>query len=434
MFKHSIYNNLIPITNKYSLLYNTYTNKYLLLSPILRSGIRSSVESLEKDYPVFYKQLIETGCLVDENEDEALRLAERVREVDENMSSYRLTINPTINCNFKCWYCYEEHRKTKMLPETLEAVKKFITAKTNSPELKEFHLSFFGGEPLLYYWPVVLPIMEHLNRCKQNRPELHTFVHFTTNGYLLDERMIASLKEQQAQSFQITLDGTREEHDQTRFPYKGGKSFDRIVRNVICLLENGFKVTLRLNYTSRNARRMQEIVPLFAGLAEEAKQNLTVDFQQVWQDRGSETEDTQAYIEACIDLFTMQKIRTTHKYHDYVRNSCYADKKNSAVINYDGKVYKCTARDFTPGNSEGYLSPEGEIVWDMEKYQLRRTIRFTRPQCRQCRIAPICGGACSQKHIEQQNSVRACLLGYDEQAKDEVLLDKFYADVVKPNL
>ncbi|MDY3070292.1 MAG: hypothetical protein SOR57_11735 [Parabacteroides sp.] len=85
---------------------------------------------------------------------------------------------------------------------------------------------------------------------------------------------------------------------------------------------------------------MQEIVLLFAGLAEEAKQNLTVDFQQVWQDRGSETEDTQAYIEACINLFTMQKIRTTHKYHDYVRNSCYADKKNSAVINYDGKVYK----------------------------------------------------------------------------------------------
>ena len=28
------------------------------------------------------------------------------------------------------------------------------------------------------------------------------------------------------------------------------------------------------------------------------------------------------------------------------RNSCYADKINQMTVNYDGGVYKCTARDF----------------------------------------------------------------------------------------
>lgn len=409
----------------------------MLLSSTLRQVMNMPVAALRMNYPLFYEQLIGTNCLVDEETNESFLLKKRICAIDENPKSYQLTINPTISCNFKCWYCYENHYKTQMEESVLISTKRLIAKIMQNPELEFFNLSFFGGEPLLYYWKIVLPILEHFNLCKKKFPKISTFIHFTTNGYLLNERMITNLKEQQVSSFQITLDGTREEHDQTRFPYKGGKSYDKITRNVIALLQNGFHVTLRLNYTAKNAERMKEIIPLFIRLSNQEKKNLIVDFQQVWQDRDSQNEQnerTQAYIEECIDLFAEQQIMTSHHYHNYVWDSCYADKKNSAVINYNGDVYKCTARDFSTANREGYLSSNGEIIWNLDKYRLRRTIRLSRTECQQCRIAPLCGGACAQKQIERQNNSLSCLLGYTEEIKDQIILDKFYVDIVKPDL
>ena len=34
------------------------------------------------------------------------------------------------------------------------------------------------------------------------------------------------------------------------------------------------------------------------------------------------------------------------------RSRCYADKKHSTVINYNGDMYQCTAREFTAANCE----------------------------------------------------------------------------------
>ncbi len=46
------------------------------------------------------------------------------------------------------------------------------------------------------------------------------------------------------------------------------------------------------------------------------------------------------------------------------RNSCYADKINQMTVNYDGGVYKCTARDFNEKNRLGQLCDDGTVLWD----------------------------------------------------------------------
>lgn len=393
------------------------------------------IENIKKEYPNFFKQLIEAGCLVDINLDEPNLLKQRISEVDETKKKYWMTVNPTVSCNFSCWYCYENHEKTKMQPEVLSAIKKLISKETSSPELEEFNLNFFGGEPLIYYDDVVLPIIQHLNVCKREYSGLQTYIHFTTNGYLLNDKMIESLRENKVNSFQITLDGTREEHDRVRFPYKGGKSFDKIIENVTKLLKSKFQVILRLNYTQDNAARMKEIISAFVPLNEEDKKYLVVDFQQVWQDRDNSTQTaiTEERMEECMDLFKKEGIHISHWYHNFVWNSCYGDKKNASVINYNGDVYKCTARDFKTENREGVLLADGTIKWDNEKCLLRQTIRYSRKECQTCRIAPICAGSCSQKQIERRLvNPNDCLLGYDESFKDEIVLDKFYTEIVEP--
>lgn len=432
--KFNKYISIIPLTDKYSLLYNSYTNKYLILSPHLKDIIvKDSFEDIKIMRPALFEQLIQTECLIDQSTDETGLLKERIRNIDENCKIYHLTINPTVNCNFKCWYCYEEHiPKSKMDISTINNIKKLISNQMFVPELELFSLVFFGGEPLLDYWDVVLPIMEYYRSCLDVNKNIKGNISFTTNGYLINEKIIQSLKDNQVNSLQITLDGIKEDHDNTRFPYKGGKSFDKIVTNIIALLNNGFQVILRLNYTQHNASRMKEILPLFTSLGNERKSLLLVNFQQVWQDRddfGNENE-AQEHIDRCIELFSNANIMTFHKYHDYVWNSCYADKRNEAVINYNGDVYKCTARDFTKQNRAGYLSDEGTIIWNKEMQKIRQSIRFTRSECLSCRIAPLCGGSCSQRQIENTNTT-TCLFGYNDYQKDKIVLDKFYNDFIK---
>lgn len=428
--KISIYNSLVPLTEKYNLLYNAYTNKYLVLPLHLTQIVKNTdLNEIQNNYSDFYDQLTDAGCLVEDEVDEAGLLKNRIQEIDNSTDRYRLIINPTINCNFKCWYCYEEHiPKSKMDSDVLARTQKHISKILSQEGLKAFDLSFFGGEPLLYFKDVVLPLIKYVNTdCHEKGIEFG--IHFTTNGYLINDKMIEDMKTYKAGSFQITLDGCREQHDQVRFPYKGGNSYDKIISNIIKLVQNEFYVVLRINYTQNNLENVSEIAKDIESIPEEFKKYLSIDFQRVWQDIDSkdisEEEKLEKTLEHNVEIFSNLGLQVTYKSPEYVWGSCYADKKNEAVINYNGDVYKCTARDFKKENRVGYLSENGEIVWDEAKMKERCNIRFTKPICQSCRIAPLCGGACSQNHLESMK-YNNCALKVDEKGKDKIVLDRFY--------
>jgi uncharacterized protein len=44
------------------------------------------------------------------------------------------------------------------------------------------------------------------------------------------------------------------------------------------------------------------------------------------------------------------------------------------VINYDGKVFKCTVRAFNDKNSEDILTKEGIIDWKIDKLMNRMNV------------------------------------------------------------
>lgn len=114
----------------------------MLLSSTLRQVMNMPVAALRMNYPLFYEQLIGTNCLVDEETNESFLLKKRICAIDENPKSYQLTINPTISCNFKCWYCYENHYKTQMEESVLISTKRLIAKIMQNPELEFFNLSF----------------------------------------------------------------------------------------------------------------------------------------------------------------------------------------------------------------------------------------------------------------------------------------------------
>lgn len=414
-YKFSLFNSIISVGDKTDVLYNAFSDRFMLVRKGLIQGrLLESVKRTE-----LIDNLIEGGFIVEKTLDEVEAVKQLSQRVDENEEMFNLIINPTLNCNFNCWYCYEAKTTLDMMSERiLNRVKKFI--QRTAAKCSSFHISFFGGEPLLGYQKVVKPLIIYANEvCKDSGTELS--ISFTSNGYLLTEEMILFFKENRVFNFQITLDGNRKLHNQTRCLKNGSGSYSKIIQNVILLLENEFYVTLRFNYTDKNIASFIEVVEDLQCLDKQQKSFLMISLHQVWQ---NVSVDLRKEVIRVMEYYNLNGFSISPPIFDNVRNSCYADKKNNALINYNGDVFKCSAVDFENAKREGLLGSDGIILWENNSLEARLKSKFKNKPCLECRLLPICNGACSQKAIEYQN-YDYCILSYSEDKKDEVVLDRF---------
>ena len=425
--KQSRFTTCIPLQNGYTIIYNALNDKFIVSNSInlsLRGNqITGSADKLTG-------QLSEAGVLLDDGVDEVKLLADLFERIDNNDSEYHIHINPTLNCNFRCWYCYEEHQSaSRMQDGVLQAVLKLLaTTVERNCELKVLYLSFFGGEPLLYYRDIALPIIHHAQDiCAKRGVELQ--LHFTTNGYFLSGKVLESLKGIDT-SFQITVDGGREFHDKTRFCINGKGSYHRIRNNIKEAAKDNNNVIFRINYTAENLKSVYDIPVDMADIDNDAKKNISVDLQRVWQDLDSDNDIENEVSHIC-SLFRDKGFSChTHYMRGAPGSSCYGDKRNNVLINYNGDVFFCTARDFKREDRAGYLDADGQIVWENNALERRMAVKFSRDECRNCRIAPICGGGCRQRAMERINR-EGCLLDYSEENKTDIVLRRFEQFFVK---
>ncbi|MCD9574465.1 radical SAM/SPASM domain-containing protein [Flavobacterium soyae] len=422
--KTSKFNSFFPYEDKI-IGYNAYKNDFTILDPelydLFQAAERENITELEEVHPDFYNHLQEKGFVISKDVNELEQVKSLVYEIDQaDNGNFHVIINPTMNCNFKCWYCYETHIKDSKMGELeIKKTLNFITRVLNQPGLKQFSLSWFGGEPLLYFNKTVLPILEKVSAlCKDKGVKMLS--DFTTNGLLINQDLLDKCVKFGVKHMQITLDGHRERHNKVRFISKEKGSYDEIIKNIKLSLKNGITITCRLNISKETLEDLNKIVDDFSDLDEAARKFLNFSFNRVWQEK----EDLhQAMIDA-MTYFKQNNFNVTYnKDIDSVRDSCYADKRHQATINYNGEVFKCTARDFNSGNKEGDLQEEGMIEWN-EKFDLRMNAKFKNPPCLECKIMPICNGGCSQSALENLGK-DYCVNDFDESKKLEIVKNKF---------
>lgn len=411
--KYSIYNNIIELSENTTVIYNALTDKFVFLSNLIQ------IPEKPIDLPVKFHELFkQAGIIIPIETNEYQEYLSKAKEIECDDNSFRLIINPTINCNFKCWYCYEDHYPSQMLPKTIFSVIKLIEEIANKHKI--IRLSFFGGEPLLYYKQVVSPIIKATNELlSRNNNQL--YVDITSNGFLLSDSIISELKCLPELRFQITLDGGPNIHDRTRFVNKEIGSYNRITDNVKKLVENGIKVTLRVNCTKSNIESVKEVPLTFSSLNVSQKDLIHVDMQKVWQ----EAHDIDEEIDQVMDVFKQAGFRISHK---LLGPYCYGDLKYSAMINYNGDVYKCTAVNFAKRKRDGYLSDDGQIIWENDSQNHRFAMKFTNEPCRKCKIFPLCHGGCS-KHSIQAAGKDYCIFDFSETKKTKFITDRLLYNI-----
>ena len=176
-----------------TIIYNSRTGALAIIdsehSDMLNQFINNDIKICDE---VFLKQLTECGFLIPNDMDELFLLKLNLFKKRYNTQKMYLTIAPTMSCNFRCVYCFEQghYGKGCMNSETIINIIKFIQERL--PELKSLHINWFGGEPLLAM-PVIQEISSEVIRlCEQYNVDYDASI--ITNGYLYTKQVANQLK------------------------------------------------------------------------------------------------------------------------------------------------------------------------------------------------------------------------------------------------
>ncbi len=419
--KESYYNYYLP-HNKVVLFYNSFRDAYLALNKTLFEDVtfdnRINLEILKEKYPKVLDSLCQNGFIVDDNLEEQILYENLYYRRRFDKKCYDITINPTLDCNLKCWYCYESHKKTSILSDELS--NNIITHIKNKCETEPFEflkLNFFGGEPILKPQVVKDLILRIKNLSVEYEFEVH--IHFTTNGTIIPKSLLDVLKDCRV-SFQITIDGNKSSHNSVRVRKMSGNekgTYNIILNNIrrICDgLENSM-VNVRINFSNETLKNIESLID---DLDFCDRKKVSISLHKVWQ-VDNESINKARLFEFIRYANSKQFIVHYMMLNNYGGSACYADNYNQVVINYDGKIFKCTARDFNDENCEGVLTKEGLINWNTDRLLYRMNIRIAE-NCKKCKLLPSCPGICSQKKMENQDEV-LCALDNDFTIQDYII-------------
>jgi len=441
IYKKSYYNLIVKDKSIDKHIYfNTLTGNMFSVKKndkMLIDDLLSDINNKKNEYPNLFEVLLQKGFIVNGEWKELDVIRVRNKNgvfLDRN---YHFFINPTLECNFNCWYCYENHPKGRMSNETIKIVKQHLEYMIKVERINGLNLSWFGGEPLLYFSSIVYEISLFAKTlCEDNNIP---FVNqITTNGYLITPSIINKMSEIKLNKFQITFDGNEEEHDKIRFIKNNHKgSFRKIInnmKNIIDKLDDVF-IILRINYTDITLKTLDSI---FDEFEPKYRSKIQISFQRVWQTYDKIiSNSTNPNLLNCIDKCKIMGYNVKDLHFTINKEKvCYVDKLFHLEMNWDGKIYKCTARGYDDKYVVGKINDSGKIDWKPESLMNHfSTSTFDNRMCIKCKLLPICMGPCVQKVIEsKENNIKnMCYLNFTEISVKEYII-RMYKDRNKSNI
>ena len=204
------YYNIVKSIGKDTWIYNTLTGSFVKWE----TDSWKSLGLNGKDFP---EELISSGIIVDDKENETLTYQLKYYRAAFDNRHFHIDIAPTMKCNFACHYCFEEGNKNQ--PVMDNEVEQKLVAFIEANKSKEIIINWFGGEPLLGFNKIV-SISEKLDQLN-----IKYEASIVTNGSLLTKEKSAKMNQLHINRVQVTLDGIGDIHDKRRSFKNGRPSF-----------------------------------------------------------------------------------------------------------------------------------------------------------------------------------------------------------------
>ena len=380
-----------------------YKESYSLLFES-RNTQKLSTADFDED---LWEALCINNIISDNDTDDYLKYKASITNIRKQRTGMHLTLAPTMDCCFRCHYCFEKYKEKKyMTPEIMDQIIKYVTSY---PELKNIKITWFGGEPLM----AVPQIEEFYDKFRDiwQEPFISNII---TTGYHIDKESVRVMQKVGISSVQITLDGMKETHNKVKHLPSGEDVFERILSNIELLNDSApeINITIRVNLTLGNK---EEYIPLhklcltrFYG-----RSNITISPAFVL-DRGtgdicrSNNNIFFGHIERSKFILNLAKngINSVFvRYPEPFFNECAIRNEMAIAFDPEGYAYKCWE---VIGNKEyaiGKLNDDG-ILTDINQTILNRQLygadTFDDPICSQCKYLPICNGGCPIQRIENK--------------------------------
>lgn len=323
-------------------------------------------------------------------------------------SFLNIVLVPGLDCNFKCPYCFEKVKGNEKLFDTdlntyFSAMK--LYAEKNFQEYDTIEISLFGGEPLLFS----KQIFDYFEYIEKNIPNTSYFSSIVTNGSLLDTETMKKLLKYKCRSIQITIDGYKEKHDESRIFKNGKESYELLINNInnaVPMIPEECQFNLRINL---NNVTVNDIEKTLTDINVQIRNRVKVLFRPIYntdcfkQNNSNKLCDLKPFLDKAVEM-GFDIVRNTYFYQ--ACESCSGG--NFFFVMPDLSLWKCINDiSFEPARI-GEITKEGILKFDAQKLinWYKYSNCFADEKCKKCKMLPDCFGGCVL--YRAKNGVRSC--------------------------
>ena len=393
-YKLSRYNRYVSLDNGDYYVYNLYSSAQSILS----SGEYTGLVNLSDQCNV--ELYLKLGFIVSASTDE-----EAVLELERKMSMFQsfkdeigFVIAPTMDCNARCFYCYESDTRSKhyMEPSTEERLIEYISENLDGK--RNLWISWFGGEPLLCSPLIKRTSSALIDICKSKGIE-YVF-EMTSNGYYGKE-YVDLIKECQISEIQITIDGFEDEYRKRKnYVSECIDPWGNVVESVFELSKVAL-VTIRMNFDRNN---VQSLMKATEYLMSDPRWNNKLSLYYYPLEPAIHSSNPQFF---CEDEYeSIYNNLYTHLYEmGYYEDRpkgldirtmtmpCYCASLSMNAVDYNGIIYQC---------QQLLCRTQYKIgdVWNgisINKEYINWFDGSTPAQCKDCDVMPVCQCGCITK-------------------------------------
>jgi len=379
-------------------------------------------KSRKEEYKDFVSKLKRGHFLIDKGVDEVAQLELRNRLERFDTTLFGLIVAPTLACNFKCQYCFEEVKKGHMSSETMGALINFVREKAKT--LKMFSCTWYGGEPLLRLDLIEKLSIAFMDICREYKVAYGAAM--MTNGYLLTKDVALKLRELRIGAIQICLDGPQKVHDKRRPLANGKGSYEVILRNM-AKVKDLLEINLRVNVDKTTRKKdfgellndlaqnqLKDRIKLFFGNVEVANE-VCVNIAENCYDNKAFSE-----MEVLLHKIALEQGFSLEKLPSPLASFCGAQGINSYLVDPQGFLYKCF-------NDVGIMERNcGNVSSPVDPYHPNHLPflnwnPFKNKSCQKCNVLPLCMGGCPHRIVwrkeKAENSCESWKYNLEEMLK-----------------
>lgn len=412
MYKHSIYNIVLLRNENEIIINNTLSGAIVSLPPeFLSESYPNELSEEEKNI------LLSEGIIVDNRIDEFNKvICNEHTLIWEQDHDVAITIAPTMLCNYRCAYCFEDLNsttfpKTTMTQQTADSVIKSLEDRILDLQGGKLHITWFGGEPLLAIDLIRFISAELIKCCKANSVEYTASI--ITNGLFLNKKNVRTLnKECLVRNIQITLDGSMTEYCKVK--QATISEYYTVINNIKTIPPN-VRLSIRLNYNGYNMDSIKTVIRELQPYLSQPNVGIYLAEVRSYDKHREKTNKEFSEAERIFYDYIKENLPKIqyNKTSDLIPRGTYCKliRRKNIVIDSLGNYYRCEhdigRRDRVIGDCiNGFYYNSIDTMYSSISHA---------PKCKTCAVFPLCLGGCPhdifngfQEHIDC-DTARNCI-------------------------